>query len=166
MNKKLLISSFLTIATFAFVLPAWGHSPEHRRVKKELLELRQGQDVYSLPEYLSRDFNEVCDEALKAGKGLIVSIGREECGRCQIFYEFLKKGRVKIDPKKFVYVKLCIDDYEHKQYFFSTFEPPNNHLPFVGVIQGERSFCEPCLSGAQTPESYQKLMTGKPVSGH
>jgi hypothetical protein len=137
----------------------YAQSPEHDRVKAQLKELSKDKDVWKLPDYLENDFDTECEKAAKEGKIVLVSIGREVCGRCQVFYEFLKKGRVKIDPKKVVYLKLCIDNPDHKEYFLSTFEPANNHLPFVGVVKGERGIGDPCLSGAQTPEAYMKIIS-------
>ena len=154
--KKMIIFTLMAIAISSNV---YAQSPEHDRVKAQLKELRQGKDVWKLPDYLENDFDTECEKAAKEGKIVLVSIGREVCGRCQVFYEFLKKGRVKIDPKKVVYLKLCIDNPDHKEYFLSTFEPANNHLPFVGVVKGERGIGDPCLSGAQTPEAYMKIIS-------
>jgi hypothetical protein len=154
--KKMIIFTLMAIAISSNV---YAQSPEHDRVKTQLKELRQGKDVWKLPDYLENDFDTECEKAAKEGKIVLVSIGREVCGRCQVFYEFLKKGRVKIDPKKVVYLKLCIDNPDHKEYFLSTFEPANNHLPFVGVVKGERGIGDPCLSGAQTPEAYMKIIS-------
>jgi thioredoxin-related protein len=153
---KYLFLSF--IALFVFSSASFAQSPEHERVKKLLAELRKGKDVYTLPDYLSEDFDDACSKAKKEGKKVLVSLGREECGRCQVFYEFLKKGHIKLDPKKFVYVRLCIDDLTHKEYFLSTFAPSDNHLPFVGIVDGDRGIEEPCLSGGKTVDDYHKLM--------
>jgi hypothetical protein len=149
----------LALLAFCIVGEITAQSPEHNRVKAQLAELRKGKDVWTLPEYLENDFDTECEKITKEGKIVLVSIGREICGRCQVFYEFLKKGHIKIDSKKVVYLKLCIDNSDHKEYFLSTFEPPNNHLPFVGVVKGERGIGEPCLSGAQTPEAYMKIIS-------
>jgi hypothetical protein len=157
--KKTAMTICLTLAVALAGRETFAQSPEHDRVKAQLKELSKEKDVWKLPDYLKTNFDTECEKAAKEGKIVLVSIGREVCGRCQVFYEFLKKGRVKFDPAKVVYVKLCIDDYEHKEYFLSTFEPPNNHLPFVGVVKGERGFGVPCLSGGQTPEAYMKLMS-------
>lgn len=156
--KRIATMVTLALALAGTVNGVFAQSPEHDRVKAQLKELAKGKDVWKLPDYMTTDFDTECEKAAKEGKIVLVSIGREVCGRCQVFYEFLKKGHVKIDPKKVVYLKLCIDNFEHKEYFLSTFEPPNNHLPFVGVVKGERGIGDPCLSGAQTPEAYQKLM--------
>jgi hypothetical protein len=154
--KRIILLTLMAVSLSGNI---YAQSPEHDRVKAQLKELRQGKDVWKLPDYLENDFDTECEKAAKEGKIVLVSIGREVCGRCQVFYEFLKKGRVKIDPKKVVYLKLCIDNPDHKEYFLSTFEPANNHLPFVGVVKGERGIGDPCLSGAQTPEAYMKIIS-------
>ena len=112
-----------------------------------------------LPPYLTDDFNAACEKAKKEGRLVFVSIGREICGRCQKFYGFVKDGKVKIDEKKYVFIRLDIDNYEHREYFYSTFEPPDRKLPFVGVMDGDRTAVKEALSGSHTPEEYQKLMS-------
>ena len=112
----------------------------------------------ALPPYLTEDFNAACEKAKKEGKLVFVSLGREICGRCQKFYGFVKDGKVKIDEKKYVFIRLDIDNYEHREYFYSTFDPPDRKLPFVGVMDGDRSAVKEALSGGHTPEEYQKLM--------
>lgn len=111
-----------------------------------------------LPPYLAEDFNAVCDKAKKEGRLLLVSLGREICGRCQKFYGFVRDGQVKVDPKKYVFVRLDVDNYEHREYFYSTFAPPDRKLPFVGVMDGDRTAREEALSGGHTPVEYQALM--------
>ena len=112
-----------------------------------------------LPPYLTDDFNAACEKAKKEGRLVFVSIGREICGRCQKFYGFVKDGKVKIDGKKYVFIRLDIDNYEHREYFYSTFDPPDRKLPFVGVMDGDRTAVKEALSGSHTPEEYQKLMS-------
>ena len=112
-----------------------------------------------LPPYLTEDFNSACEKAKKEGKLVYVSLGREICGRCQKFYGFVKNGQVTIDPKKYVFIRLNVDNYEHREYFYSTFDPPDRKLPFVGVMDGDRNAVKEALSGGHTPEEYQKLMS-------
>ena len=111
-----------------------------------------------LPPYLNEDFNSVCEKAKKDGKLMFVSLGREICGRCQKFYGFVKDGKVRIDPKKYVFIRLDVDNYEHREYFYSTFDPPDRKLPFVGVMDGDRTAVKEALSGSHTPVEYQALM--------
>ena len=113
----------------------------------------------ALPPYLTEDFNSACEKAKKEGKLVFVSLGREICGRCQKFYGFVKNGQVTIDPKKYVFIRLDVDNYEHREYFYSTFDPPDRKLPFVGVMDGDRNAVKEALSGSHTPEDYQKLMS-------
>ena len=113
----------------------------------------------ALPPYLTEDFNAACEKAKKEGKLVFVSLGREICGRCQKFYGFVKTGQVTIDPKRYVFIRLDVDNYEHREYFYSTFEPPDRKLPFVGVMDGDRTAVKEALSGSHTPEEYQKLMS-------
>ena len=112
----------------------------------------------ALPPYLTEDFNAACEKAKKEGKLVFVSLGREICGRCQKFYGFVKTGQVTIDPKKYIFIRLDVDNYEHREYFYSTFDPPDRKLPFVGVMDGDRNAVKEALSGSHTPEEYQKLM--------
>ena len=112
----------------------------------------------TLPPYLVEDFNSACEKAKKDGKLVFVSLGREICGRCQKFYGFVRDGQVKIDPKKHVFMRLDVDNYEHREYFYSTFDPPDRKLPFVGVMDGDRTAVKEAISGSHTPEEYQKLM--------
>jgi hypothetical protein len=112
-----------------------------------------------LPPYLKEDFNSACEKAKKEGRLVFVSLGREICGRSQKFYGFVRDGKVKIDPKKYVFIRLDVDNYEHREYFYSTFDPPDRKLPFVGVMDGDRTAVKEAISGSHTPEEYQKLMS-------
>ena len=118
----------------------------------------QAAKPVELPPYLTEDFNAACEKAKKEGRLVFVSIGREICGRCQKFYGFVKTGQVTIDPKKYVFIRLDVDNYEHREYFYSTFDPPDRRLPFVGVMDGDRNAVKEALSGSHTPGEYQKLM--------
>ena len=112
----------------------------------------------ALPPYLTEDFNAVCEKAKRDKKLVFVSLGREICGRCQKFYGFVKNGQVTIDPKKYVFIRLDVDNYEHREYFYSTFDPPDRKLPFVGVMDGDRNAVKEALSGSHAAEDYQALM--------
>ena len=111
-----------------------------------------------LPPYLTEDFNAACEKAKKEGRLVFVSIGREICGRCQKFYGFVRNGQVTIDTKKYVFIRLDVDNYEHREYFYSTFDPPDRKLPFVGVMDGDRTAVKEAISGSHTPAEYQSLM--------
>ena len=65
---------------------------------------------------------------------------------------------MKIDSKKYVFIRLDVDNYEHREYFYSTFDPPDRKLPFVGVMDGDRTAVKEAISGSHTPAEYQKLM--------
>ena len=138
----------------------FAQSAAHEALKKEIGELRKKPAVCALPDYLpsDRDFDAVCREAGRAKKRIFVSIGREACGRCQRFYELVRRGVVKVDTNAFEFVRLNIDDYSQREYFLGTFEPPDGHLPFVGVTDAERSEIRPCLTGAPSAAEYQKLL--------
>ena len=94
-----------------------------------------------LPPYLTEDFNSACEKAKKEGRLVLVS-----------------DGQVKIDSKKYVFIRLDVDNYEHREYFYSTFDPPDRKLPFVGVMDGDRTAVKEAISGSHTPAEYQKLM--------
>ena len=152
---------FVLGACLATVCAAlFAQSAAHEALKKEIEELRKKPAVCELPAYLpsDRDFDEVCREAGREKKKLLVSIGREACGRCQRFYELVRRGEVKVDTNAFVFVRLNIDDYSQREDFLGTFEPPDGHLPFVGVTDADRSEIRPCLTGAPSAAEYRKLM--------
>ena len=154
MRRALIVLSAL-LAAFA-----WAQSPAHEALQKEIAELQKKPSVRKLPPYLAadKDFGDVCRAAGKAKKKVLVSIGREACGRCQRFYELVRRGEVKVDTNAFVFVRLNIDDYSQREYFLGTFEPQDGHLPFVGVTDADRSEIRPCLTGAPSAAEYQKLM--------
>ena len=157
MTRRVLLGACVT----AVCAMAFAQSAAHEALKKEIAALREKPAVCELPAYLpsDRDFDAVCREAGKSNKRLLVSIGREQCGRCQRFYELVRRGEVKVDTNAFVFVRLNIDDYSQREYFLGTFEPPDGHLPFVGVTDAARSEIRPCLTGAPAAAEYQKLMT-------
>jgi len=157
--KKLALSILATVVcTMVF-----AQLPAHEALKKEIAELKKKPVVCELPPYLpaEEDFDAVCQKAGKEKKKVFVSIGREVCGRCQRFYELVRRGEVKVDTNAFTFVRLNIDDFSQREYFLGTFEPPDNRLPFVGVTDGDRSEIRPCLTGAPCAAEYQKLMTTK-----
>ena len=139
---------------------ALAQSPAHDALRKEIEELQKKPAVFNLPPYLppEKDFAEVCEEAGRKNKKIFVSIGREACGRCQRFYEMVKRGVVKIDTNAFEFVRLDIDEYTQREYFFAAFEPPDPQLPFVGVTDATRTKSSACLTGSRTSAEYQKLM--------
>lgn len=150
----------LVLLFAALCVASVAQSPAHEALKKEIAELRKKPAVFELPPYLpaDQDFDAVCQQAGKAHRKVLVSIGREACGRCQRFYELVRRGVVKVDTNAFTFVRLNIDDYGQREYFLGTFEPPDNHLPFVGVTDGDRSEIRPCLTGAPSAADYQKLL--------
>ena len=140
-----------------------AQSPAHEALKKEIAELRKKPVVCELPPYLpaDEDFDAVCQKAGREKKKVFVSIGREVCGRCQRFYELVRRGEVQIDANALMFVRLNVNDFWQREYFLSTFEAPDNRLPFVGVTDGERSEIRPCLTGAPSAAEYQGLMKTK-----
>ncbi len=154
---KQFIGSILFILSCSF---AFAQSPVHDALKKEIADLKKKPVVCELPPYLpaEADFDEVCRQAGRANKKIVVSIGREVCGRCQRFYELVRRGEVRIDTNTFEFVRLNIDNRTQRDYFFGTFEAPDSHLPFVGVTDADRSEIRPCLTGAPSAAEYQKLL--------
>lgn len=154
----------MRVGAFAFLAlaacTAVAQSPVHEALKKEIAELRKKPVVCELPPYLpaEEDFDAVCQKAGQEKKKVFVSIGREVCGRCQRFYELVRRGEVKVDTNAFVFVRLNIDDHSQREYFLGTFEPQDNRLPFVGVTDAERSEIRPCLTGAPPAEEYRRLL--------
>ena len=140
-----------------------AQSPAHEALKKEIAELRKKPVVCELQPYqpADEDFDAVCQKAGREKKKVFVSIGREVCGRCQRFYELVRRGEVRIDTNAFMFVRLNIDECAQRVFFLGSFVPPDNRLPFVGVTDGERSGIRPCLTGAPSAAEYQGLMKTK-----
>ena len=140
----------------------------HEKIRRQLEALRAKPAKAELPPYLApeEDFEDACRNAAQGGRRVVVSIGREACGRCQVFYEYVRRGELKIDGKKFTLVRLDIDDSSQRSYFLSTFTPADNNLPFVGVMNGDRDALAPCMSGGHTAAEYAKMLDdvlkGKP----
>lgn len=157
MRRALIVLSAL-LAAFA-----WAQSPVHEALQKEIAELQKKPSVRKLPPYLAadKDFGDACRAAGKAKRKVLVSIGREACGRCQRFYELVQRGVVTIDTNAYEFVRLDIDDHVQREYFLGIFDPPNGHLPFVGVTDGDLREVKPCLTGAPPPAVYQALMEKK-----
>ena len=159
MKKRIL----LAVCAVGAVVALQAQSPAHDALKREIAELRKKPAVCELPPYLAEneDFDAVCRKAGEANKKVFVSIGREACGRCQRFYELVRRGEVRIDTNAFVFVRLNIDEPSQREYFLGTFEPPDSRLPFVGVTDAARSEIRPCLSGAPSVSDYRKLLRTK-----
>ena len=154
------MKNFLLATMVLMTMCAFAQSPAHEALRKEIAELQKKPTVFKLPPYLDaeKDFGDVCRAAAAKNKKVIVSIGREACGRCQRFYELVQRGVVKIDTKAYEFVRLDIDEHTQREYFMGTFDPPNGNLPFVGVTNGELAEVKPCLTGSAKPAEYQALM--------
>ena len=157
------MKTFLCMLLAAAGLCACAQSPAHDALKREIAALREKPAVCALPPYLpaGEDFDAVCRKAGEEKKRVLVSLGREACGRCQPFYELVRRGEVRIDTNAFVFVRLDVDNHEQREYFLGTFEPPDSRLPFVGVTDGARSEIRPCLTGAPPADAYRKLLQEK-----
>ena len=155
-----IVKAFMVAFVVVAATSAVAQSPAHEAVKKRLAELRAMPEKARLPAYLpsETDFDDVCTAAGKSGKVLLVSIGREACGRCQVFYEQVRRGEVSFDGSKVYFVRLSIDDESQRSYFMSTFIPDDSHLPFVGVMNGAREALSPCLSGSHPAADYVKAI--------
>ena len=114
--------------------------------------------AFETEKYIDKDFPVYMEEATKTNKLLFVSIGREACSNCIKFYNYIKKGELKLDETKFTYLKLDIDNYDHQNYFFSYFLVMGNVLPFVGVMNGTGATFGSPRTGFGTPEDYQDFI--------
>lgn len=114
--------------------------------------------AFETEKYIEKDFPVYMEEATKTNKLLFVSIGREACSNCIKFYNYIKKGELKLDENKFMYLKLDIDNYDHQNYFFSYFLVMGNVLPFVGVLNGTGATFGDPRTGFGTPEDYQEFI--------
>jgi chloramphenicol O-acetyltransferase len=108
--------------------------------------------------YIEKDFPSYMTEAVKTNKLLFISIGREACSNCVKFYDYIKDGSLKLDEKKFIYLKLDIDNQEHVDYFSSYFTVMGNVLPFVGVMNGSGATFGASRTGYGTAEDYQEFL--------
>jgi hypothetical protein len=115
--------------------------------------------AFETDKYIEKDFPSYMEEALKTNKLIFVSIGRESCSNCTKFYDYIKKGQLKLDEKKFIYLKLDIDNQEHLDYFSSYFSVMGNVLPYVGVLNGSGATFGTPRTGFGTPEDYQEFIT-------
>ena len=159
MKKRIVLAACM----LGVLATLWAQSPAHDALKREIAELRKKPAVCELPPYLAEteDFDAVCRKAGEANKKVFVSIGREACGRCQRFYELVRRGAVRLDTNAFVFVRLNIDEPVQRESFLGTVEPPDSRLPVVGVTDAARSEIRPCLSGAPSAAAYQKLLGAK-----
>ena len=114
--------------------------------------------AFETEKYIDKDFPAYMEEATKTNKLLFVSIGREACSNCIKFYNYIKKGELKLDETKFMYLKLDIDNYDHQNYFSSYFSVMGNILPFVGVLNGTGATFGDPRTGFGTPEDYQEFI--------
>ncbi|MEI7945060.1 MAG: hypothetical protein WCJ02_00100 [bacterium] len=114
--------------------------------------------AFETEKYIDKDFPVYMEEATKTNKLLFVSIGREACSNCIKFYNYIKKGELKLDENKFIYLKLDIDNYDHQNYFTSYFSVMGNVLPFVGVLNGSGATFGDTRTGFGTPEAYQEFI--------
>ena len=114
--------------------------------------------AFETAKYIDKDFPVYMEEATKTNKLLFVSIGREACSNCIKFYNYIKKGELKLDENKFMYLKLDIDNYDHQNYFTSYFSVMGNILPFVGVLNGTGATFGDPRTGFGTPEDYQDFI--------
>ena len=129
------------------------------------LALANGASAGKAAPYFKGDIQEVLDRACNENKLLLISIGREICGRCQKFYALLDDGRLTLDEKKCTYLKLDIDDTEQREYFVSWFDPSDPRLPFVGVL--DPNVCTgTCLTAACDLTALRGLLgnLAKPVA--
>ena len=54
--------------------------------------------------YFDGDVQEFLEKACAADKRVVVSLGREKCGRCQKFYALLADGNLVLDDAKCMYL--------------------------------------------------------------
>lgn len=85
-------------------------------------------------EYFHGDVEGELQRADREGKRVVVSLGREICGRCQKFYKLLAEDKLVLDPAKCIYLKLDVDELEQREYFYAWFDPEDRRLPYVGVL--------------------------------
>lgn len=99
--------------------------------------------------FFAGDLHEALDQAERDGKVVVMSLGRKACTRCLKFYALHESGDLKFDPTKCIYVKLLVDDSDHKQTFLSFCAPEDTRLPFLGVYDPSTGAAS-CRSGGGT----------------
>lgn len=114
--------------------------------------------AFETEKVIDKSFPAYMEEAVKTNKLLFVSIGRDSCSNCLKFYDYIKQSQLKLDEKKFIYLKLDIDNQEHVDYFSSYFTVMGNVLPFVGVMNGSGATFGAPRTGFGTAEDYQELI--------
>jgi len=114
--------------------------------------------AFETEKYIEKDFPSYMTEAVKTNKLLFISIGRQACSNCVKFYDYIKDGSLKLDEKKFIYLKLDIDNQEHVDYFSSYFTVMGNVLPFVGVMNGSGATFGASRTGFGTAKDYQEFL--------
>ncbi len=107
--------------------------------------------------YFTGDVQEFLDKACAADKRVLVSLGREKCGRCQKFYALLDGGSLVLDDAKCMYLKMNVDEVEHHEYFSSWFYPMDPRLPFVGVLD-PNACTGTCITAACDIERLKGLL--------
>lgn len=83
--------------------------------------------------FFAGDVHAAIDQATKDGKVVVMSLGRRKCPRCLKFYALQERGQLTFDPAKCVYLKLLVDDLDHKETFLSFCAPEDGRLPYLGV---------------------------------
>lgn len=83
--------------------------------------------------FFAGDVHAAIDQATKDGKVVVMSLGRQKCPRCLKFYALQERGPLKFDPAKCVYLKLLVDDLDHRETFLSFCTPEDGRLPYLGV---------------------------------
>ena len=116
--------------------------------------------------YFTGDVEAALTRADQEKKLVVLSVGREVCGRCQKFYRLLSDGRLVLDEAKCMYLKLDVDNMEHREYFYSWIEPPDRRLPFVAVLD-PNARTGTCVSAGCDLAELQKLLgpLAKPTAG-
>lgn len=107
--------------------------------------------------YFHGDLEAELQRADREGKRVVVSLGREICGRCQKFYKLLADGSLAFDAAKCTYLKLDVDELEQREYFYSWFDPEDRRLPYVGVLD-PNARTGTCVSAGCDLPALKKLL--------
>jgi len=108
--------------------------------------------------FFTGDVAAAIDEAESRHKAVVISLGRQMCPRCLKLYNYLETKQLKLDPAKCIYLKLHVDNLEHREIFMSYFETADNHLPYLGVHRADDPLGKAARSGGGDLPSYREFL--------
>jgi hypothetical protein len=161
--KCMALLAFLFAAGAACAAPCSGSSCSGGACSAAPCDMRDapclnGKKLPATGPFFSGDPSLAIAKAEREGKTLVVTLGRQLCTRCLKLYGFLETKQLALDPKKCVYLKLHVDNLEHREIFLSYFETADRHLPYLGVRKPDDGLGKPARSGGGTLADYRAYL--------